>query len=155
MKFLVTQELKQNPLLKMLVLCLLAVLSIFLITDLLLQHLQVGLSLERASQTLLGNEDMFIEPLLFDVLLGRVHSGIFTSMITLVLLSIIYMRVANQGKSKAIHLAFVPAIFAPILLLMAYVYGKVFIVTWIGFFVLWHLCGLYLAFVGAWSLIKR
>jgi len=153
-KFLVTQELKKNSLLKLVVLFLLAILSIFLCTDLVLHHLQIGLTLEQASQTLLGNEEAFIEPLLFDVLLERVHVGIFTSMITLVLLSIIYMRVKNIAKSKVIHIAFISAILAPITLLLAYVYGTVFIVLWIGFFILWHLCALYLALATVWSLVR-
>jgi hypothetical protein len=154
-KFLVTQELKHNPLLKLVVLFLLGILAIFLLTDLVLYHLQIGLTLEQASQTLLGNEEVFIEPLLFDVLLERLHIGIFTSMITLILLSIIYMRVQNTQKSSVIHLVFITAILAPLSLLLAYFYGTAFIVTWIGLFILWHLVALYLAFVTMWSLVKR
>lgn len=154
MKFLVTQELRHNPLLKLVVFFLVVILGLFLLSDLVLYHLQIGLTLEQASQTLLGNEEAFIEPLLFDVLLERVHISIFTSMITLMLLSIIYMRVKNIEKSKLIHLVFITAILAPVALLLANVYGTVFIVAWIGLFILWHLCGIYLALVTAWSLIR-
>ena len=154
MKFLVTTKLKQNPLLKFVVLFLVAILGIFLLTDLVLYHLQIGLTLERATETLLGHEEAFIEPIIFEVLLERIHIGIFTSMITLILLSIIYMRVLDTEKSKVIHLAFITAILSPIVLLLAYVYGTAFIVLWIALFVLWHLFGVYLALHTVWSLLK-
>jgi len=153
-KFLVTTKLKQNPLLKFVVLFLVAILGIFLLTDLVLYHLQIGLTLERATETLLGHEEAFIEPIIFEVLLERIHIGIFTSMITLILLSIIYMRVLDTEKSKVIHLAFITAILSPIVLLLAYVYGTAFIVLWIALFVLWHLFGVYLALHTVWSLLK-
>jgi len=153
-KFLVTTKLKQNPLLKFVVLFLVAILGIFLLTDLVLYHLQIGLTLERATETLLGHEEAFIEPIIFEVLLERIHIGIFTSMITLILLSIIYMRVLDTEKSKVIHLAFITAILSPIVLLLAYVYGTSFIVLWIALFILWHLGGVYLALRTVWSLLK-
>ena len=76
-------------------------------------------------------------------------------MMTLVLLSIIYMRVHNIQKSNIIHLAFISAILSSLALLLAYEYGTVFILLWITFFVIWHLCGLYLAFSIAWNLLKK
>lgn len=155
MKFLVVKELRHNPLLKSVVLLLVVFLGLFLVSDIVLYHLQIGLSPSKASETLLGNEEAFIEPLLFDVLLARVHVDIFLSMMTLVLLSIIYMRVLDQEKSKAIHLAFITAILAPITMVLAYFYGGVFILLWIGLFILWHLSGLYLSMRIVWSLLRR
>jgi hypothetical protein len=155
MKFLVTQELKQNPLLKQLVLFFTALLFVFLLSDMFLAHLQVGLTLSHASEVLLGNEESFIEPLLFDVLLERVHIGIFTSMLSLLLLSIIYMRTLNIENAKAIHLAFITAILAPISLLLAFSYGTTFIILWIGLFVFWHLCGFYMAMRIIRELLKK
>jgi len=153
-KFLVTKALHNNPLLKLVVLFFVAVLGLFLLFDIVLHHYQIGLTLTLATECLLGNEEAFVEPLLFDVLLERVHIGIFTSMITLVLLSIIYMRVTNVQKSKLIHIAFISAIFAPLSLLLAYFYGSVFIMAWIGLFLLWHVVGLYLAFSTFWKLLR-
>ena len=155
MKFLVVKELRHNPLLKSVVLLLVAFLGLFLVSDMILHHLQIGLSPSKATETLLGNEESFIEPILFDALLERIHVDIFTSMMTLVLLSIIYMRVLDKEKSKVIHLAFITAILSPIAIILAYFYGTVFIVSWIGLFILWHLSGLYLSMGIVWSLLKR
>jgi hypothetical protein len=154
MKFLVTKELHQNPLLRSLVLFFVAVLSLFLLSDIVLHHYQIGLTPSLATETLLGNEDAFIEPLLFDVLLERVHSSIFTSMITLILLSIIFMRVQDVEKNKLIHIAFLSAIFTPLCLILAYFYGSVFIAAWIALFLLWHSVALYLSFFILWKLFR-
>lgn len=155
MKFLVVKELRHNPLLKSVVILLVAFLGLFLVSDMILHHLQIGLSPNKATETLLGNEESFIEPILFDALLERIHVDIFTSMMTLVLLSIIYMRVLNKKNSKVIHLAFITAILAPITLVLAYFYGAVFIISWIGLFMLWHIAGTYLSIRIVWSLLRR
>ena len=154
MKFLVTKALHNNLLLKLLVLFFVAVLGLFLLFDILLHHYQIGLTPALASECLLGNEEAFVEPLLFDVLLERVHIGIFTSMVTLVLLSIIYMRVKNRQKSKLIHIAFISAILTPLSLILAYFYGSVFIMVWIGLFLLWHVVALVLSFSIFWKLLR-
>lgn len=154
MKFLVTKELHQNPLLSKLVLFFVLILSVFLITDLVLHHLQIGLIPAQALETLQGNEEAFIEPLLFDVLLERVHIGIFTSMITLVLLSIILMRVTEKQNDRSIHFAFITAILAPVALLLGYFYGVVFVTLWIVLFTLWHLLGIYFSLVITWRLLR-
>lgn len=154
MQFLVTKELKRNRLLTLIVVVLMATFTIFLLLDMILYHYQIGLSLEKATETLLGNEEAFIEPLLFDIVLERVHVGIFTSMITLILLSIIYMRIHAIHTSKVIHLAFISAILAPIALLLAYFYGTVFILAWIALFVVWHLCAFYLSANSLWNLMR-
>lgn len=154
MKFLVTKELHQNPLLSKLILFFVLIFAVFLITDLFLHHLQIGLIPSQALETLQGNEEAFIEPLLFDVLLERVHIGIFTSMMTLLLLSIILMRVTDKQNARAIHVAFIAAILAPVSLLLGYFYGSIFVTLWIVFFTLWHLLGIYFVLVISWRLLR-
>ena len=60
MKFLVSKELKQNRLLRQVVLFLVILFGFFLLTDLVLYHFQIGLNLEKAIETLMGNEEAFI-----------------------------------------------------------------------------------------------
>lgn len=143
MKFLVTKELEQNSLLTLQVLLLTAILTLFVFSDMVLHHYQVGLTPAKAVETILGNEETFIEPILFSALLERIHIDIFISMITLMLLIVIYIRISKNRKNKMIHLTFLSAIFAPISLLLGYFYGEIFIFIWLGLFVLWHICALY------------
>jgi hypothetical protein len=143
MKFLVTKELEQNRLLTLQVLLLTAVLTLFLFSDMVLHHFQVGLTPVQAIETILGNEEAFIEPMLFSALLERIHIDIFISMITLMLLVVIYIRLGKSRKNRMIHLSFLSAILAPFSLLLGYFYGEVFIYIWLGLFIVWHLCALY------------
>jgi len=143
MKFLVTKELGQNKLLRVQVLWLTALLALFLVSDMVLHHYQVGFVPSLAIEHILGNEEAFIEPIIFSVLLENIHIDLFVSMITLMLLVVIFIRVTNSRDSKVIHLAFLSAILAPLSLLLGYFYGASFIYLWIGFFILWHVFALY------------
>jgi len=146
MKFLVTKELSQNRLLRLQVLWLTAILVLFLLTDVVLHHYKIGLTPSLALENILGNEEAFIEPILFSVLLENIHIDLFISMITLMLLVVIFIRVVHKRKNKLIHVAFLSAVLAPLCLLLGYFYGAAFIYLWIAFFILWHLTALYFAF---------
>jgi len=108
-----------------------------------LHHYQVGLTPTLAMETILGHEEAFLEPMLLSALLERIHMDIFISMITLMLLVVMYIRVSKERKNKMIHLTFLSAILAPFSLLLGYFYGEVFIFLWLGLFVMWHLFALY------------
>lgn len=147
MKFLITKELSSNKLLRTQVLWLTAILVLFLISDIVLHHYKIGLTSSLAIENILGNEEAFMEPMLFSVLLENIHIDLFISMITLMLLVVIFIRVGHNRKTKMIHLAFLSAVLAPLSLLLGYFYGVVFIYAWIGFFILWHITALYFAFI--------
>ncbi len=144
MKFLATKELKDNTFLKNLLGGLLVLITLFLFLDLLLHHVQIGLSFQSAITTLLGNEEEFIEPLLFDSLLIMIHTNLFFSMLLLLILSAIWIRVSKQPKASKpfLHALFLLAIFAPIFLLLGYFFGAWGIKIWVVMFVLWHILAL-------------
>ncbi|MEA1879475.1 MAG: hypothetical protein U9N11_02355 [Campylobacterota bacterium] len=154
MKFLVTNELSQNPLLKMLVLFFVTIMMLFLLSDIALHHYQIGLTLSIASEAILGNEEAFVEPMLFDVLLEKVHIDIFISMIALTLLVVIYIRVYKPKTNKMIHIGFISAILTVLALVLAYFYGEVFVVFWITFFLVWHFVALYFALLIMVKLVR-
>jgi hypothetical protein len=151
-KFLVTKELHQNPLLTLLVKGLVGFFTLFLALDLLLHHFQIGLTLTKAKETLLGNEEAFIEPILLDALIERIHVDIFMMMILLTLLAIIYMRVITTPNHLMLHTLFISTIVSFITLILGYFYGEIFIMTWIGLFALSHLIAWVLCAKVLWSL---
>ena len=157
MKFLITKEIWDNQLLKWLVVLLTTLLSLFLLSDMLLHHYQIGLEFSKAIETIMGNEDEFVDPILFDALLERVHVDLFTSTITLMLLAVVYVRVAgkNDINALAIHLSFVTAILAPILLILGFYFGEFFIYAWIVLFIVWHVLALGLSFYIINKLLKK
>lgn len=121
-----------------------AILALFLLLDMLLHHYQIGLEFSKAIETIMGNEEEFTDPILFDALLERVHIDIFTSTITLMLLAVIYVRLAPQNrlKSMPIHFSFLTAILSHMALMGGFYGGEVFIIIWTILFVVWHLIAL-------------
>ena len=148
MKFLVTKELWHNQLLKWLVVLFVTILMLFLLSDMLLHHYQIGLEFSKAIESIMGNEEEFSDPILFDALLERVHIDLFTSTITLMLLAVIYVRVAPQNtlKTTPIHLSFLTAIFSHIALVSGFYFGEIFIQAWIILFITWHIIAIFLSF---------
>lgn len=140
------KELDKNPLLKKLILFLVITLLLYLGLDIVLHHQQIGLTFTSASNTILGNEEEFLDPILFDVLLEHVHANILSSMITLLLLTTIYIRLKAESKQRLIHLSFSTAILSQVILLLTTTL-PLLINIWIVVFLLWHLSAFILGFI--------
>jgi len=148
-----SKELSKNPLLQRLIIFLTLTLILYLGVDILLHHQQIGLTFQTARETILGNEEAFLDPILFDTLLERTHSNLLTSMITLMLLTSIYIRVSKyyNKRQPAVHLVFSTAILSHCALILSQTY-PIFIDFWIVLFLLWHLIAFYLSFMIIWKL---
>jgi len=148
-----SKELNKNPLLKHLVILLVLTILLYLGIDILLHHQQIGLTLSTATNTILGNEEEFLDPILFDTLLERTHSNILSSLITLMLLASIHIRLTRctQKRQPIVHLAFTTAILSHIVLLATQTYPSL-ITIWIGLFLLWHFFALLLSLIIIWKL---
>ena len=142
MKFLSQTSLHDNPFLKNLLGGLLVFITLFLLLDILLYHIQIGLSFENAITSILGNEEEFIEPILFDSLLVMIHSNLFFSMLILLILSAIWVRISKPNSKLFLHLLFILAILAPVFLLLGYFFGTLAIKIWVVLFLLWHFLAL-------------
>lgn len=154
MKFLKkNKEFDKNPLLKKLILFLVFTLLLFLGLDVLLHHHQIGLTLATATDTILGNEEEFLDPILFDSLLERVHADILSAMIVLMLLATILIRLSSQSKQRLVHLSFLTAIFTQVALLVANSLPQ-FIVLWITLFLLWHFIAFVMGLRIIWELLR-
>ena len=147
------KEFDKNPLLKKLILFLVFILILFLGLDMLVHHHQIGLTLTTATHTILGNEEEFLEPILFDTLLERVHADILSAMITLMLLATILIRLNFKSKQRLVHLSFLTAIFSQIALLLAPSL-PLFIALWLVLFLLWHLLAFVMGISIFWKLLK-
>lgn len=155
MKFLVTKELKENTPLKQLVGILVVVLIFFLLLDVLLHHYQIGFTLSDATATILGDMEAFVEPVLFDMLLERVHIDTLTALISLMLLALIYIRVSSTPNRWLLHIGFTSAIATQLTLLGSFWLGEVAIVLWITSFMLWHFIALFFAVLTLWRLYAK
>ncbi|HHD75936.1 MAG TPA: hypothetical protein ENK82_08735 [Campylobacterales bacterium] len=148
-----SKELNKNPLLKRVILFLVGTLLLYLGVDTLLHNQQIGLTLTTATHTILGNEEEFLDPILFDTLLEKTHANLLSSMITIMLLATIYIRLTKytQKRQPVIHLTFLTAILSHVALLLTQSY-PLLIGIWISLFLLWHLLALYLSVIILWKL---
>ncbi|CAA6814499.1 MAG: Unknown protein [uncultured Sulfurovum sp.] len=142
-----------NPLLKKLILFLVVTLLLYLGLDALLHYHQIGLTFRTATHSILGNEEEFLDPILFDTLLEHVHADILSAMITLMLLTTILVRLNPNSKQKLVHLSFITAILTQVSLILAPTL-PLFISLWVILFISWHLLSLIIGFFVLWKLFK-
>ena len=155
MKFLVTKELEDSLFLKYLLGVLTLFVLLFLVTDILLHHYQIGLTLDKAVTTLHGNEETFEEPVLFSTLLLQVHIDLFLSMFILLILSAMFIRLYEKSEHTKvwIHLLFISGFLAPLLLLLSYfLENSMGIALWVALFSIWHSIAFYLCVKIVWKL---
>lgn len=146
-----SKEFNKNPLLKYLIIFLVLTLLLYLGFDLLLHQQQIGLTFTTATHSIMGNEEEFLDPILFDTLLERTHFNILSSMLTLMLLALILIRFNPSPKQYFIHASFITAILSHVLLLLS-TNHSLFITFWIIFFILWHLLAFFMALSILWRL---
>lgn len=153
MKFVITKELEHSQLLNTLMIGVSIALFFYYIFDLFLHMFLIGGTLSTINNTLYGNMEEFIEPILLDTLLLQVHIDLFMSLMSLMILTTIYIRLfaEEQWTKTMIHLLFIVGLLAPLMLMAAYFSYKWIVYFWIITFLLGHLLALFFAL----RIIKR
>lgn len=144
MKFLIKKDIKYTALLHNLIVAVISILSLYLLLDISLHYFVIGMDIASISTTLYGDEERFIEAILLDSLLLQVHIDLFMNIITLMILSSIYIRYfSHTPYSKlSVHLLLLSGIIAPISLLIAYFTSIIFVYIWLITFIVEHILGL-------------
>ena len=155
MKFLVSKDAVPTPLLRQLMTAVTVAMLLYLVLDVVLHGYLIGLSPQVAAQTLYGNEEAFVEPILFESLLLQVHIDLFMALVSLLIVVSIYLRMKYKEKVRKglLHALFMAALAAPLLLIAAYFGGSFWLYGWVGAFYLWHLLALFVGMVALKRLI--
>ncbi len=155
MKFLVSKDAVPTPLLRQLMTAVTVAILLYLVLDVVLHGYLIGLSPQVAAQTLYGNEEAFVEPILFESLLLQVHIDLFMALVSLLIVVSIYLRMKYKEKVRKglLHALFMAALAAPLLLIAAYFSGSFWLYGWLGAFYLWHLLALFVGMVALKRLI--
>ena len=103
MKFFVSNDLKKERSLQIMITALLVLITLFLISNLFVKGSSFGFDAHTTFITLIGDEENFIEPYSFDALLEMVHIDLF-------LFSMIFLIVAGLGLRIAKHSVFLKSI---------------------------------------------
>ena len=147
MKFVIGKELEHSRLLNTLMMGVSAALFFYLIFDVVLHGFLIGSDLPTISNTLYGNAEEFIEPILLDTILLQVHIDLFISLFTLMMLSTMYIRLFSEAKTTKwlIHLMFIIGLATPLMLLVAYMGTRFFVYVWIFMLLAGHLLAIFFA----------
>jgi hypothetical protein len=147
MKFVISKDLEHSTLLKTLIMGVSAALFFYLLFDVILHGFIIGSDISSISNTLYGNAEEFIEPILIDTLLLQVHIDLFMSLFTLMMLSAIYIRLFSEDKTTKwlLHLMFILGLLTPFILLVAYMGTLFFVYVWIFTFLAGHLLAIFFA----------
>ncbi len=157
MKFLVREDLKPSALLHALMLGVCITLFFYLGLDIVLHAYVLGADLIAISNTLYGNAETFIEPILIDSLLLQVHIDLFMSLVSIMLIASIYIRLYSTHflTKLIVHLLFVLGLLSPVLLMIAYFTSIGFVHLWLLSFFLWHFLGMGMSFSIVWKLLFK
>lgn len=122
-------------------------LFLYLGLDIVLHAYVIGSDLESISNTLYGNVEEFIEPVLIDTLLLQVHIDLFMSLFVIMIISSIYIRLySDRSMTKwLVHILFLLGLLSPILLIVAYFTSIVFVYVWLVSFILGHLLAMFMS----------
>ncbi|MCB9073755.1 MAG: hypothetical protein H6623_09045 [Bdellovibrionaceae bacterium] len=102
MRFVVTRDLQESPLLKKIILFFLFNLSIYFFLQPRLEKESLGASATDLSNKILGNEELFIPPMSFDQLVELLHIDLFLRIIASVCLLAIVFRLTTNKKNLLI-----------------------------------------------------
>ena len=141
MKFLLSKDLEYSRLLTNLMVGVSAALFFYLGLDILLHAYILGADINAILDTLYGNTEAFIEPVLFDTLLLQVHIDLFMSLFTIMIIASIYIRLYHSHKHTKLlaHIVFILGLAAPVFLVIAYYTSVFFVYVWLFTFLLGHL----------------
>lgn len=116
---------------------------LYLGLDIALHAYVIGTDVHSVALTLFGDAENFVEPMLLDTLLLQVHSDLFMSLFSLLILTSISIRLHGSRRIMrwAVHFVFVLGMLSAVTLLSAYFVGAWLIPVWIATFVTWHVLG--------------
>ena len=104
MKFIVSKELQNSSLIRILILFFLLSIALFFAFQPFLEKESLGLNIEELTSKILGNEELFIPALSFSDLLERIHIDLFLRLIAALSLLAITVRLM---KNKTLLLFFI------------------------------------------------
>ncbi|BAF69616.1 hypothetical protein [Nitratiruptor sp. SB155-2] len=151
MRFFVIKDIRKHASMRYLLTCLLSLMMLSLVSHLLLYGWKYGWNPESVSATIIGNEELFTEPLPFEEILLQVHTNLFYIVIVLSVIAASFIRLCEKRK-RFIHLLFITALFSQMFFLEIPFLGISGVVVWAVCEIFWHLVALYMAAKTVWGL---
>jgi len=146
MRFTLVKDLRQDPLMRPLLLGVLLFIALYLASDIYVKSELIGVSLPAAYLTFAGDEESFVEPISLTTLIEIVHGELFFMMLTLMTLCAIYARLRGGSRRTRvlIHLTMLSALLSQGALVGAQMLSVDFAAAWVALFWGWHAAALWM-----------
>ena len=157
MQFTLIKNIRKNSSFRWMLVGLLSAEILFLPLHLLLNGLKIGWYPAQIIDTIVGNEEAFIDPLPFEELLLQAHTNLFYSVILLTLVLAIYIRtLASPAKVLPIMaILYASALFAQVALILVPWFGYVAAICWLISMWSWHLLSAWISILSLRYLLVR
>jgi len=153
-RFTLIKDLKQDKSMRPILSGLLLFTLIYLLSDVYVTKLTLGLLSEQVQTTLFGDVDEFLDPISRASFLEYIHMQIFFMMMLVLTLSAIYIRMTNKKAYSLIvvNLLMLSVLVTLITLGLSYFVDAIFIDLYLFSFFTWHIVALYMSLSSLWSL---
>lgn len=154
MRFTLIKDLSKDNTMRPILTGLLIFTLFYLVSDILVKHLNFGIFPDTIHLTLYGDENQYIDPLSKASFLEFWHVEIFFMMMILLTLSAIFIRLLKHSAYKIIitNIVMISAILSLILLALSYFVSDTFIPLYAICFFTWHIFAIYMALISIWNL---
>jgi len=154
LRFTLIKNIKQDRAMKPLLNGLLFFMLLYLLADIFVTKMTLGLFSQAISETLFGNINEFIDPMDNSVFLEYIHGQIFFMMMILLTLSAVYARLCSKKKyfMVLINTLMISALLSLITLALTYFVHANFLNLYIVSYFLWHTIAFFMATHALWNL---
>ncbi|MDH5464315.1 MAG: hypothetical protein OEW60_01725 [Thiovulaceae bacterium] len=140
MKFFVSGDIKHQRKLVLAIFIVALFFILFLLSDMWVKSKLFGLTIHDVSQTLLGDEENFIEPYAFSTLLEMIHTDLFFVMMLFILSGALYFRIKKQSKRARIIMSIILLmVFVSMITPFVGLHYYLGSLLWYYSFIIWHL----------------
>lgn len=154
MKFTLVKNLRQDPLMRPILIGLLIFFILYFTGDIFLVQNQFGSSYEALYKTYYGFEEEFIDSLSLQAILEYTHQKVFFVMMSLLTLSAVYIRVNFKSAFMIVilNITLLSAFLTQLLFILSFYY-ELLIFYYIVFY-MWHIMALYMSIISLYRIVK-
>jgi len=155
MKFTVSKDLRNNKVMRNLLIAFSIIMLLFLALDVTNKILKFGSTISDIKSSWLGNEDEFIEPLSTISALEMVHLDLFIAILLLLLIGSIFMRIDTKLKTPFLAITMLLSMISFASFLASIFFSEAFVIISVISFLAWHISASSMLLVSLSWLIKK
>ena len=155
MKFTVSKDIRNNKVMRNLLISFSTIMLLFLALDVTNKALRFGSTIVDIKNSWLGNENEFIEPLSTISALEMVHLDLFIAILLILLIGSIFMRINTKLKTPFLAITMLLSIVSFASFLAALFVSQTFVIISVTSFLAWHISASSMLIVSIFWLLQK